>query len=113
MASHAAAEPVATQAHIAFELNDDKHPSVVLVEFLSRAIADPAHAAELSQQLCTLIRPDFPKRFVLDFADVRSLSSTAFGALITFVLKVRSGRPGGDLQYGRVRPVRGRCHPPR
>ena len=89
MVSHARTEPVTTQPHIAYELNDDKHPSVVIIEFLSGAIADPAHAAELSQQLCALIRPEFPKRFVLDFEDVRSLSSTAFGALISFVLKVR------------------------
>ena len=89
MVSHAPTEPVTTQAHIAYELNDDKHPRLVIVEFLDRAIADPTHAAELSQQLCTLIRPDFPNRFVLDFEDVRSLSSTAFGALISFVLKVR------------------------
>jgi anti-anti-sigma factor len=95
MVSHAPPEPVANQAHIAYELNDDRHPGVVIVEFLSRAIADPAHAAELSQQLCTLIRPEFPSRFVLDFDKVRSLSSTAFGALITFVLKVRQA--GGQV----------------
>jgi anti-anti-sigma factor len=91
MVSRAPTEPVSSHAHIAYELNDDKHPMVVIVEFLSRAIADPAHAAELSQQLCTLIRPEFPNRFVLDFEDVRSLSSTAFGALVSFVLKVRQG----------------------
>jgi anti-anti-sigma factor len=95
MASHTQTEPITSHAHIAYELNDDKHPSVVIVEFLSRAIADPAHAAELSQQLCVLIRPEFPKRFVLDFEDVRSLSSTAFGALVSFVLKVRQA--GGQV----------------
>ena len=95
MMSHAQTEPITSHAHIAYELNDDKHPRVVIVEFLSRAIADPAHAAELSQQFCTLIRPEFPKRFVLDFENVRSLSSTAFGALISFVLKVR--QTGGQV----------------
>jgi anti-anti-sigma factor len=95
MMSHTQTEPITSQAHIAYELNDDKHPRVVIVEFLSRAIADPGHAAELSQQLCALIRPEFPKRFVLDFADVRSLSSTAFGALVSFVLKVRQA--GGKV----------------
>jgi anti-anti-sigma factor len=95
MVSHAPTEPVTTQAHIAYESNDDKHPGVVIVEFLSRTIADPTHAAELSQQLCMLIRPDFPKRFVLDFEDVRSFSSTALGALVSFVLKVRQA--GGHV----------------
>jgi anti-anti-sigma factor len=95
MMSHTQTEPITNQAHIAYELDDDKHPRVVIVEFLSRAIADPARAAELSQQLCALIRPEFPKRFVVDFEDVRSLSSTAFGALISFVLKVRQA--GGQV----------------
>jgi anti-anti-sigma factor len=95
MMSHAPTEPASSHAHIAFELNDDKNPRVVIVEFLSRAIADPGHAAELSSQLCTLIRPELPKRFVLDFEDVRSLSSTAFGALVSFVLKVRQA--GGQV----------------
>jgi anti-anti-sigma factor len=70
-------------------LNDELHPQVVIVEFLSRAIADPTHAAELGQQLGSLIRPDLPNRFVLDFEDVRAFSSTAFGALVSFTLKVR------------------------
>jgi anti-anti-sigma factor len=89
MMSHAPAEPVIGQAHIAFDLNDERYPRVVIVEFLSRAFADPTHAAELGQQLNMLIRPDLPKQFVLDFEDVRSFSSTAFGALISFILKVR------------------------
>ena len=95
MISHAPTEPASSQAHIAFDLNDENHPRVVIVEILSRAIADPAHAAELSQQLCSLIRPDLPKQFVLDFEDVRSFSSTAFGALVTFILKVRQA--GGQV----------------
>ncbi len=84
-----------TRAHIAFDLNDERHPRVVIVEFLSRAIADPAHAAELSQQLNSLLRPELPNRFVLDFEDVRSFSSTAFGALVSFILKVRHA--GGQV----------------
>jgi anti-anti-sigma factor len=95
MVFDAQTEPTTSQAHIAYESNDDKHPRMVIVEFLSRAIANPAHATELSQQLCALIRPEFPKRFVLDFAGVRSLSSTAFGALVSFVLKVRQA--GGTV----------------
>jgi anti-anti-sigma factor len=89
MMSHAPTEPVINQPHIAFDLNDERYPRVVIVEFLSRAFADPTQAAELGQQLCLLIRPDLPKQFVLDFEDVRSFSSTAFGALVSFIFKVR------------------------
>ncbi len=89
MISHAETEPATQKAHIAYELNDERHARVVVVEVLRRAVADPAHAAELSQQLCSLIRPDLPKYFVLDFEHVRSFSSTAFAALVSFVLKVR------------------------
>ena len=89
MISHPAGEPVADHAHISYAVDDHKHPRVVIVELLSHAIADPAHAAELSQQLSALIRPDLPCRYVLNFQGVRSLSSTAFGGLLSFILKVR------------------------
>ena len=89
MISHAPGEPVANHAHISYAVDDHKHPCVVIVELLSHAIADPAHAAELSQQLSALIRPDLPCRYVLNFQGVRSLSSTALGALLSFILKVR------------------------
>ncbi len=95
MISHAHNESAVSQAHIAFDLNDDRYPRVVIVEFLTHAIADAAHSAELSQQLSTLIRPDLPKNFVLDFEDVRSLSSSAYGALVSFILKVRQA--GGKV----------------
>lgn len=95
MISRTSSEPVANHAHIAYTFEDDHNRMVVIVEFLSRAIADPSHAAELSQQLSTLIRPDLPLRYVLDFAGVRSLSSTAFGSLLSFILKVRHA--GGQV----------------
>ncbi len=74
-------------AHIAYEQIDK--PSAVVVEFLSHEIADPDHSSELSRQLAALVRPDLPNRYVLDFQKVRIFSSTAFGALVGFVLKVR------------------------
>jgi anti-anti-sigma regulatory factor len=80
-------------AHIAYELID--RPCAVIVEFLTHAIADPAHAAELGQQLGALVRPELPKSYLLDFHKVRSFSSTAFGALVSFVLKVR--KAGGQV----------------
>ncbi len=73
--------------HIAHELIDT--PLAVIVEFLSHEISDPDHSSELSRQLAALVRPDLPNRYVLDFDKVRIFSSTAFGALVGFVLKIR------------------------
>jgi anti-anti-sigma regulatory factor len=77
------------QAHIAYELIDDHNPDVVAIEFLSQEIAGPHHARELGEQLDLLIRPDLPRYFVIDFANVRSLGSTAFAEIVSFAHKVR------------------------
>jgi anti-anti-sigma factor len=77
-------QPIALIAH---ELIDTPH--AVIVEFLSHEIADPDHASHLGRQLAALARPDLPNRYVLDFQKVRIFSSTAFGALVGFVLKIR------------------------
>jgi anti-anti-sigma factor len=95
MMSHASSPSASSTAHIAYDFNDDMHPQMVIVEFITHAIADPTHAAELGQQLDLLVRPDLPHQFVLDFEDVRSFSSTAFGALISFIFKVRQA--GGQV----------------
>ena len=95
MMSHASSPSASSTAHIAYDFNDDMHPQMVIVEFITHAIADPTHAAELGQQLDLLVRPDLPHQFVLDFEDVRSFSSTAFGALISFMFKVRQA--GGQV----------------
>ena len=89
MISQASGEPVANHRQIAYTLDSRTQPRVVIVEFLCHAIADPEHAAELSHELGALVRPDLPIRYVLDFEGVRSLSSTAFGALLSFILRVR------------------------
>jgi anti-anti-sigma factor len=87
-------------AHIAYDLIDTVDPKVLVVEFLSHTIMDPLHAAELGQQLGLLIRPDLPTYFVLDFKKVRSLGSHAFGALVSFALKVRQA--GGHVNVCNV-----------
>jgi anti-anti-sigma factor len=74
-------------AHIACEAIDQ--PQAVVVEFLSHEISDAGHSSELGRELAALVRPDRPNRFVLDFQKVRIFSSTAFGALVGFVMKVR------------------------
>jgi anti-anti-sigma regulatory factor len=75
------------QAHIAYELIEDTNHDVVVIEFQSHDIASPVHAHELGEQLNSLIRPDSDHYFVIDFAGVRSLGSTAFGEIVSFVRK--------------------------
>jgi anti-anti-sigma regulatory factor len=78
----------AMQAHIAYELIDENAPEVVVVEFLSPEITSSVHALELGEQLNSLIRPDLPRNYVIDFANVRALGSTAFGEIANFVRRV-------------------------
>ena len=42
-------------------------------------------ADELGEQLESLIRPELPRNYVLDFGNVRSFGSSVFGALAGFV----------------------------
>ena len=83
-------------AHFDFTLIDEVDPEVVLVEILSHEITDPTHAAEFDHQLGLLIRREFPKNFVIDFHKLRSLSSSAFAVLFSFVLKIREA--GGRVK---------------
>jgi hypothetical protein len=76
------------QPHIAYELIDDDNPEVVVIEFLSQEIFGPCHARELGEQFDSLIRPDFPRSYVIDFGNVRSLGNTAFGEIVSFAHKV-------------------------
>jgi anti-anti-sigma regulatory factor len=76
------------QTHIAYELLDDRHPHVVVVTFLSHEIAGPTQAHELREQLESLIRPELPHCFVIDFGNVRAFGSTAFGEIVAFAQKV-------------------------
>jgi anti-anti-sigma regulatory factor len=76
------------QAHIAYELIDDHNPDVVAIEFLSQEIAGPHQALQLGEQLDSLIRPDFPRNYVIDFGNVRSLGSSAFAEIVSFAHKV-------------------------
>jgi anti-anti-sigma factor len=96
MLTHPTTESAHANALISFEIIDEDYPQLVIVEFLSHAIADPSHAAELDHQLDLLIRPEFPKQFVLDFQNVRLMSSSAFGALVSFIRKVR--QEGGQVK---------------
>jgi len=78
-----------SKAHIAYELMDKTNPSVVVVGFVSRDISSPIHERELGEQLDSLICPDLPLRFVLDFKCAEALGSTAFCEVAAFARRVR------------------------
>jgi anti-anti-sigma regulatory factor len=80
------------QVHITYELIDNDNPEVIAIEFLSHEITSPLHAYELGAQLNSLIRPGLPRNVVIDFGNVRSLGSTAFGEIVAFVRRVRRVR---------------------
>jgi anti-anti-sigma regulatory factor len=77
------------QAHIAYELIDDANPELVVIEFLSHDVTSALHSRELGEQLESLIGTELPQHFVIDFANVRSLGSTAFGDIVSFARQVR------------------------
>ena len=78
----------AMEAHIAYELIDDTNPDVVAIEFLHEEIVAPEEARELGQQLNSLVSPELPHEFVLDFGNVQALGSTAFDEIAAFARKV-------------------------
>jgi anti-anti-sigma regulatory factor len=77
------------QAHIAYEMIDEHDPQVVVIEFRSHELAGSCQARELGEQLDSLIRPELPHHFIIDFANVRVLGSTVFGEIVSFAQKVR------------------------
>jgi hypothetical protein len=79
----------AIRHHIEYELFDETSPGVVVVGFVSRDISSPIHGRELGEQLDSLICPDLTLNFVLDFAFVKSLGSTAFCEIAAFARRVR------------------------
>ena len=81
------------QAHIAYELVDERNPDVMVIAFRTAEIVDSGTAHELSEQLDALIRPDLPRYYVIDFGNARSLSSGA-------VRHHRDLRPSGRSAVG-------------
>ncbi len=77
------------EAHIAYELIEDTNHDVMVIEFVSHDFSSPVHALELGEQLDSLIRPGVEQYFVIDFAEVRSLGSTAFAEILSFVRKAK------------------------
>jgi hypothetical protein len=78
-----------TNPHIVYELLYERGLDIAVVQFESREVSDPIHGRELGEQLDSLICPDLPMRFVIDFAGVRTLGSTAFCEIAAFARRVR------------------------
>ena len=55
---------------------------VTVVKFNQASIVDAAEATRIGKQLDVLVDDQAPKKIVLDFSQVRALSSSALGVLI-------------------------------
>jgi hypothetical protein len=73
------------QDHIAHESIEGPHHQVMVIEFVSSEITNPVQARELGAQLSMLILPHTPQYFVIDCTGLRSLGSTAFSEILSFV----------------------------
>jgi anti-anti-sigma regulatory factor len=80
------------QALIAYELIDDDHPEVTVIEFQISDILGPHQAHELRYQLESLMSSGVPRNVVIDFRNARMLGSSAFGVIARFVRKVWRAR---------------------
>ncbi|MGO9470406.1 MAG: hypothetical protein ACLQIB_38875 [Isosphaeraceae bacterium] len=78
-----------TQAHIVYELVDCTNQNVAVIEFVTHDITSPVHARELGEQLDALFQRHSLRYFIIDFAHARSLGSTAFGEIVSFVREAR------------------------
>ena len=91
------------QSLIAFELINDDHPEVTVIEFLAGDILGPVQALELADQLDCLILSGAPRNVVIDFRNARTLGSSAFGVIARFVREVWRARVcnlGDSLRLG-------------
>jgi len=75
--------------HIEYEVIEETKHQVVVIAFLSCDITSPDRAYELGNQLQSLIKHEANQYFVVDCAKVRSLGSTAFSEILSFVRKAR------------------------
>jgi len=91
-----------TEALIGYDLRDEIAPGVVVVQFETQDITDPIHGQELGEQLDSLICPDLPLNFVLDFRSVRAMGSTGFCEIAAFARRVRWW--GGQIKVCNLPP---------
>jgi anti-anti-sigma regulatory factor len=71
--------------HIASELIGEHQADVVVIELLGPDVVGPRQARELRNQLDSLDWAGFPRHLVIDFRNVLSFGSSAFGVIAGFV----------------------------
>jgi anti-sigma B factor antagonist len=83
-------------------LKASKRNNVTIVELLDRKILDEASIAQIGGQLAGLVARDDSPNFVLDFANVSHMSSSALGMLITLNKRIREKK--GQLRLCNIQP---------
>jgi len=79
-------------------LQVERIDEVIIVRFVNTDVMDSAHAQQLTQELFEVITPGV--RMVLNFSDVKYLSSMALSTLINLHKRVKSA--GGILKLSNV-----------
>lgn len=77
--------------------------NVTIIELLDRKILDGVNILQIGEQLSALTAQAGEPKFVLDFANVAHLSSSALGILITLSKRVRE--KGGQLRLCGIQPA--------
>ena len=77
--------------------------NATVVELTDRRILDEVSIGEIGDQLNQMVSQSSNPRFVLDFANVAHMSSSALGMLITLHKRVRER--GGELRLCAIQPA--------
>lgn len=83
-------------------LRVDEQDGLSVVSFRDASILDVVTIQKIGRELYELIENDARKKVVLDFVDVRFLSSQALGVLLT--LRRKADKAGSKVALARVRP---------
>lgn len=76
---------------------------VTVVELMDRRILDELSIGEIGEKLTTMVAQAADPKFVLDFASVAHMSSSALGMLITLHKRIRE--KGGELRLSGIQPA--------
>jgi anti-anti-sigma factor len=76
--------------------------SVTVIRFANSKIVDEAEIQELGSELFSLVEQESRESLLLNFEDVKFLSSAALGKLIKLDKIVKSN--GGELKLANIRP---------
>ena len=76
---------------------------VTVVQLNDRRILDETSIAEIGEMIYALVPKAQPPKFVVDFANVAHMSSSALGMLITLHKRIRER--GGELRLCGIQPA--------